>query len=183
MDLPTRQDFAVMELLYSGAGRRLDGLMESVFQRVKDKYSDHSLLNWNKENKGRDRRSCAYWGAAICWSWVIINQNPYQYFFWGIQFPEYDSEWGTTEIFPKNGSYPQLVFGYSTTEEKYTKQALDAFLTKGYTVGERTDVESTIFLQSLPISQLLESNYNIDTITDWLSEELDKALTVITDMR
>ncbi|MBF4343987.1 hypothetical protein EAY39_25250, partial [Vibrio anguillarum] len=83
MELPNRQDFAVMELLYNGAGRRLEGLMGAVFEKLRQQYANEPLFNWSQEDKWRFGGSRADWGAAICWSWVILNQSPYQYFYWG----------------------------------------------------------------------------------------------------
>jgi|GEM_PF-5321807 len=179
MDLPTRQDFAVMELLYSGDGRRLEGLMESVFEKLKQKYGCEPLFNWNREDKLRHGGSRANWDYAICWSWVILNKAPYQYFYWGIQFPELDVEWNTLDNFSSNGSSPQIVLGYSTTESEYTRKALNDFSSKGYNVGIEVDGETTIFQSGLPLNKLLEEKYNIDTVVDWLSSEIDQALEII----
>ncbi len=177
MDLPTRQDFAVMELLYSGAGRRLEGLMESVFEKLRQKYGDEALFNWNKSRRGGGK---ADWDSAICWSWVVLNKSQYQYFYWGIQFPELDVEWDTLEQFSSNGSSPQIVLGYCTTESEFTNEALKAFTSKGYNVGtEIIDGETTIFQRGLPLNKLLEEKYNIDTVVDWLSAEIDQALEII----
>ncbi|MBC6659870.1 hypothetical protein H9I30_17945 [Morganella morganii] len=173
MDLPTRQDFAVMELLYSGAGKRLDGLTKSVFNRIKQKYSAETLFNWSTEDKYRHGGSSENWQGAICWSWVVLRREPYQYFYWGIQFPEYN-EWDSGEYHSQSkwSTSPCLVFGYMSKDIEYCKQAIDLFSRvpgDDYCPGKLppdNNTEAIVFNQTLPLSHLLDNNYNLDMIVD-----------------
>ncbi|MBF4265356.1 hypothetical protein EAY73_26465, partial [Vibrio anguillarum] len=56
---------------------------------------------------------------------------------------------------------------------------LDAFSSQGYNVGTEVDGETTIVHRGLPLNKLLEENYNIDTVVDWLSSDINQALEVI----
>jgi len=180
MDLPTRQDFAVIELLYSGAGKRFEGLMKMTHQKLKDKYQNNTSFNWNAEDKWRNEGSKAYWEAAICWSYVIFANEPYSYFYWGIQFPAFDSEWDILTEFPQTSSAPQLVFGYVVKGEEEAQKMADAFTKDRYETGViSSNEESSIIHLGLPLSNLLNKKYNVDSIVDWLANEIDRALIVI----
>ncbi|WP_274370011.1 hypothetical protein [Morganella morganii] len=190
MDLPTRQDFAVMELLYSGAGRRLDGLTKSVFDRIKQKYSAETLFNWGAEDKYRHGGSSANWQGAICWSWVMLRREPYHYFYWGIQFPEYN-EWDNGECHSqsKKSTSPCMVFGYMAMNIEYCKRAIVQFsenFGSDYCPGKlppNNNTEAIIFDQTLPLSHLLDNNYNLDMVVDWLCDRIDNTLNIIKKLK
>ncbi|HCM64478.1 MAG TPA: hypothetical protein DIT05_18325 [Morganella sp. (in: Bacteria)] len=190
MDLPTRRDFAVMELLYSGAGQRLEGLTNGIFEKIKQKYIAETMFNWGAEDKYRHGGSCANWNGGICWSWVILRQEPYQYFYWGIQFPEYN-KWNDEGSSSQNKqcTSPQLVFGYMSVGIEYCRQATRVFseiVGGDYCIGKLpldNNTQEIIFSQALPLSQLLDSNYNSDMIIDWICGKIDIALNTIKSLK
>lgn len=120
----------------------------------------------------------------------MLRREPYRYFYWGIQFPEYN-EWDNGECHPgsKQSSSPCLVFGYMSKDIEYCKQAIDLFSREpggDYCPGKLppdNNTEVIVFNQTLSLSHLLDNNYNLDMIVDWLCDRIDNALNIIKKLK
>ncbi|HDS3818790.1 hypothetical protein [Morganella morganii] len=68
---------------------------------------------------------------------------------------------------------------------EYCKQAIDLFSRvpgDDYCPGKLppdNNTEAIVFNQTLPLSHLLDNNYNLDMIVDWLCDKIDNALNII----
>ncbi len=72
---------------------------------------------------------------------------------------------------------------------EYCKQAIDLFSREpggDYCPGKLppdNNTEVIVFNQTLSLSHLLDNNYNLDMIVDWLCDRIDNALNIIKKLK
>ncbi len=99
VESPVREDFSVLELFVSGAGKRIEDMMRYIREELEKKHKLH--MSWGKEKSYLNNGLYFNEYQQKCiWSWVILDSAEYAYLSWGICYPDEADEWGLRKHFP-----------------------------------------------------------------------------------
>lgn len=117
IESPARDDFSVLELLVSGAGKRIGDMMKHIRSELEKKYKSH--MSWGKEKSYlNDGLYTIEYKQKIVWSWVILESPEYAFIAWGICFPNELDEWEWRKACPTLPTVPFVFIGLFSDKTK-----------------------------------------------------------------